>query len=644
MPTRGYRTNSFPALADERDEQTQSDTTHREERRMIQNDGGSEDLFLSLAQNRSEADGDEEQGSGSGSERHCQEAARKRKSMPEHAVLRSQPTARPWSSGYPIASTYAGSSFGGDGIQPHASRAIPSRTGSKHVSNRDSYATAGLDFRGGLRHDYTSARHLQANDALHERTRSPESARFGRRRLSLATSEGTFAMRTPQLSNHGAAHNLRRFYNAEIDSPLQSSHTPERKKSLPESDSVDSITAQSTVWDELDELKSRIKKLELTGKVPTTSGTAVSGQTNERPRTATTAPTTISSSPQHARKSAAPPSETTVGASGATGSHPLLHSALAKSKPLLSPSLYRALEATANDAVALATMTGGAGPQGTAYSAASIANGVAVSERQIRRKADSMCRNLTDLCIALCEGWTENTSSITKASPRLQQGETPPSRYMRQSSLDPEQRYTRSSPSRMLSRLEVRRSSALTTEGNATNSPRLTLNQGEEKSPNQGQKDYAAKYSRAGSSLLRSRHSRLEEDQEDDTVRAPSRAMTEINTHKPLSGRRREHSMLGEQRSPSLREVLAARRANADIAEEADNDRPYDSPSVPQEGSRRFLGRLAPAPPASDAGSSFSLSKKRRITSFEHFNSSPRTEDLPTRTASLHQRSNIVLD
>ena len=136
----------------------------------------------------------------------------------------------------------------------------------------------------------------------------------------------------------------------------------------------------------------------MTGKVPSTSGAAVSGEP-ERPRTATTAPTTIDSSPKHDKPVKKPEPEedpeevtdaNTVGGPSVANIHPNLHSALAKAKPLLNYSLYRSLEATAADALQLVAMTGSAGPQGTAFSAASIINGVTVSDRHVRRKADRL--------------------------------------------------------------------------------------------------------------------------------------------------------------------------------------------------------------------------------------------------------------
>ncbi|KAG9622360.1 hypothetical protein KCU86_g22635, partial [Aureobasidium melanogenum] len=245
--------------------------------------------------------------------------------------------------------------------------------------------------------------------------------------------------------------------------PTMSPAPTARKGSNAESESVDSVNAPSTVWDELDDLKSRIRSLEIGGK-PSPSSANATNQSFERPRTATTAPTTISSSPKHARKQSSVPADLNSSGPSTANLHPLLHSALGKAKNVVSPQLYRSLEATASDALALAAMTGSGGPQGTAFTAASMVSGAAVSDRHIRRKADSMCRNLTDLCIALCEGKSDLASPTIKPSPVIKphtQAETPSSRYARRSSLGLQDLQLRIEPPRSVSRLDSRRSSLL---------------------------------------------------------------------------------------------------------------------------------------------------------------------------------------
>ncbi|KAI9849477.1 MAG: hypothetical protein M1837_004097 [Sclerophora amabilis] len=175
-------------------------------------------------------------------------------------------------------------------------------------------------------------------------------------------------------------------------------------------ESTVSTTAPSTVWDELDDLKSRIRKLELTGKLPSSSGAAMSNASGDRPRTATTTVTTVSSSPKQGRLNSVSPSESGIGGSAAANVHPLLHASLAKSRTLLDAEVYRALETTASDALSLAALMGGSGIRSSGASA--IGYGVP-PDRQIRRKAESMCRSLTELSIALCD---EKTGSAPAPS------------------------------------------------------------------------------------------------------------------------------------------------------------------------------------------------------------------------------------
>ncbi|TQB72440.1 hypothetical protein MPDQ_006842 [Monascus purpureus] len=163
-------------------------------------------------------------------------------------------------------------------------------------------------------------------------------------------------------------------------------------------ESILSTTATSTVWDELEDLKFRIRKLEQGGMSP--SQAAVSNGSAERPRTATTTTmTTVSSSPRQARKASIRSGDsenaTTIGQV-----HPLLQTALDKAKGVLNSEVYKALETAAAEATSLSSILGG----GTALSGgASVVSGFAPSERHARRKADSLCRSLTELCLALSD-------------------------------------------------------------------------------------------------------------------------------------------------------------------------------------------------------------------------------------------------
>lgn len=368
-------------------------------------------------------------------------------------------------------------------------------------------------------------------------------------------------------------------------------------------DSVDSVAAPSSVWDELDDLKSRIRKLELTGKLPATSGAAVSNGSGERPRTATTTVTTVSSSPKHYRKPSTSPSESTVGGHTNSNLHPLLHAALAKAKDLLSPSIYRVLEATASEALELAALTGSAGPQGTLYSASSIINGVTVPDRQVRRKADSLCRSLTELCIALCEVKTNPASPAVRTTtagarrPSIQvNGDSHTPNYTQiRASVEPESgAVPRSSPSRALSRIEARRSSIMNLNGAGSVSRDPS-----QEPPNPAQSQAPNRFNRAGTSLLRTR--RATNEDEDPTLRAPSRAMTDFsqirssNRANRLSRDYNSQTPVPElQPSPSLQHTSSLRRPNGATTTTTTEGVHNPSSSLLRDGSRRYLDRQTP--------------------------------------------------
>jgi hypothetical protein len=503
----------------------------------------------------------------------------------------------------------------------------------------------------------------RSSTRYYDRTRSPEKSpelpTFGRRRPSFG-----------HLST--AYHDQRRGsqpakpQESEGDSPENSS---EAKRSAAESDSVDSQTAPSTVWDELDDLKSRIKKLELTGKIPPTSSAALvsGGSGSDRPRTATTAPTTIDSSPKQQRKS---DSDVRTGAQDTKSSgpaaltladiHPTLHIALAKAKALLSAPLYRTLEATANDALQLVAMTGSAGPQGTTFSAASIINGVTVSDRHIRRKADMMCRNLTDLCLALCEGKHEAPSIVSspiavEAPPRVS---VPKSKYSRSSLAYGED--LSKIGNRPMSRLEARKSSifGLQPGSSALSSPQASPDEVSiseyEATPSQPQRlPEARRQSRLTNRLSAPRLDRFDETGAEDDMRAPSRAMTEIGNfrspHSQQQSPRDYNSPLTNklpQRSPSLRESLTARRTNA-AAYETNREVPRVSSMNLDASRRRFTRDSTPQVLEEEAGEQDDQSQYRRRTiSIGNQYSSRRAVDFgASRTSSLsHRRPNVMVE
>ncbi|GJN77496.1 hypothetical protein PLIIFM63780_000987 [Purpureocillium lilacinum] len=229
---------------------------------------------------------------------------------------------------------------------------------------------------------------------------------YARRRASITENNSTVGARSSTYKGAAGTPNHGKSYSS---SPLVRTFDSHNRDPAPGAvegtESTASTTAPSTVWDELDDLKSRIHRLELTGKLPSTSGAAVSRLTEERPATATTTVTTMSLSPK--RQPGGQPPEGVSTTSTQREAHPILVSALVKSKPFMSPDVYRALESAANDAINLSSMMGVPGQPGPISSGASVVgSGGNVTDRQLRRKADSVCRSLTELCVALGEDVT----------------------------------------------------------------------------------------------------------------------------------------------------------------------------------------------------------------------------------------------
>lgn len=184
-------------------------------------------------------------------------------------------------------------------------------------------------------------------------------------------------------------------------------------------DSSTSTADPSTVWDELDDLKSRIHRLELTGKKPPASN---SRSSEERPPTATTNATTMSASPKRGSGGTTINHGETASNASSRDTQPILLSALLKTKGLISAEVFNAIESAANDALALTSMIGAAGQPGPISSGASVVGGYGsgVTDRQLRRKADSICRSLTELCIAL----TDEANQSKPAQPAAPTRET----------------------------------------------------------------------------------------------------------------------------------------------------------------------------------------------------------------------------
>ena len=378
-------------------------------------------------------------------------------------------------------------------------------------------------------------------------------------------------------------------------------------------ESTVSTTAPSTVWDELDDLKSRLRKLELTGILPKSSNAAMSNALNDRPPTATTTMTTMSSSPKRRQVENISPEASTVKSPGNTNIHPLLHSALAKAKPTVNANLYRALEATALDALTLAAMTGSAGSQ-EASQTASVVGPAGGIDRQLRRKADSMCRSLTELCIALAEEPPEPELPNARSRPgsndspstaQRTEAALPDPRLLRGASIEPEARAS----SRVMSRLEARRTSILGSSplyGRRESTPEVST-------PTQTVTPLGSRIDRTSTVTLRSR-AKKEPGETTNNDRPPSRAATEIGQLRPSPQSRisreytSQHPMPNNsERSPSVQSSLPQRKSYFSQVS--------TSPLTPivQPGNRRYLERSTP--PSSADSARLAEARQRRIAS-----------------------------
>ncbi|KAL9075284.1 MAG: hypothetical protein Q9161_001661 [Pseudevernia consocians] len=379
-------------------------------------------------------------------------------------------------------------------------------------------------------------------------------------------------------------------------------------------ESTVSTTAPSTVWDELEDMKSRIRKLEITGKLPASSNAAMSNTLRERPPTATTTMTTNSLSPNHRHIKSVSPEASTVKAPEIANVHPLLHAALAKTKPKINTNLYKALEATASDALTLAAMTGSASVQGVSPSTASVAGTSNGIDRQLRRKADNMCRSLTELCIALAEETSETEMVVGRIRPgskdangvsQQDEASLQDLRSFRATSDEPEFR----SSSRVMSRLEARRTSL------ALGSSPLSRRESpqEAPTPTQAVPPASSRLDRTSSVIHRIHAS---EDQGDTTSsrRPLSRATTETGQIRPSPHTRAsreytsQHPMPNHpQRSPSVQSSLPTRKSYFPAASQS----PL-TPNVPL-GNRRYFDRSTP--PSSADSSRLAEARQRRIAS-----------------------------
>ncbi|KAI6873885.1 hypothetical protein KC338_g1460 [Hortaea werneckii] len=598
----GENTPSTPSAAETSRADARGDDRVVDQELSRDGNGRKEDLFLELAQ-------DSDENNGRPPSRHERAASRlsqaaKRRSLPadaEIANVTSSGEHRPRSSG----SAIHGRAFSRPSALPSDLQRQPGphqTTPIRDSVRADDSVSVSCRSLSGRAQKYTMqpSRAYATPSLSGQRLKSPDLPSYGRRRPSFGTA--SVKSRTTELTQTK---------DGEADSQDGSlTAGSERKHSLPES-SAESQGAE-TVWDELDDLKSRIKKLELT---------ELSG-----------------------------PNLANV--------HPLLHSALAKAKSLLQPSLYRMLEATASDSLQLAAMTGSAGPQGTAFSAASIINGVTVSDRHVRRKADAMCRNLTDLTLALCDGKHEST--VAASSPLTAHSVQPsPTIRNSRSSIGPGENVNRNN-SRPVSRLEARRTSILGISAgqSVSGSPRESTDDLSNASEQEGTPKHVRappqelrRISRSNSRLLGVRSNRYGETSadEDPTVRPPSRAMTDAgsNFRNRLSGQHQSPGQCGT--SPSLRESLIARRANAG-AHDANRELPRVSSLNTDLARRRWTKEVTPPvmEEEGDAASEYtppSSHSRRRVTSMGQFRERRTLGDgVPSRTASLSSRRHMAVE
>lgn len=251
----------------------------------------------------------------------------------------------------------------------------------------------------------------------------------------------------------------------------------------------------------------------------------------ERPRTAATTATTLSSSsPKQGRRVSNPSAAASDVATTVSQVHPLLQSALAKGQHVLSREVYNALEITVTDALKLSTILSSSVPSGSV----SVANGYNPSDRQARRKADSVCRSLTELCLALSEEQLNQQRPVSHdGGPHSQRqngiGEESPATpsYQRSGSHEPEGTVRRrSTTTRVPARLDTRRSSLANI---AANGPPSALPESKQ-TPSPSTEGPTRRLSRLSTS---SRIRRLQMGDENEETGPPtrsiSRAATEIN-------------------------------------------------------------------------------------------------------------------
>ncbi|EAU29804.1 conserved hypothetical protein [Aspergillus terreus NIH2624] len=451
----------------------------------------------------------------------------------------------------------------GSGLRSPASRVNSEQTASPDQLRLNTYDNPLHSNNGSPSTPYSSLSYSYAASAhpLDDHSRSHHSGYVSSSRSTIGLPRSRFSRVSPDASPRASETNAER--RASLQDPRAYRHSTlstirgSRHTSTSEAteraqqehdrtrhdgtESTLSTTAPSTVWDELEDLKSRIRKLELTGKLPPSSQEAISSASNDRPRTATTTVTTVSSSPRHGRKTSGPSNESDT-ITIHSQIHPLLQSAMAKAKSVLSKEVYAALEVTVTDALALsALLNSGKTPSGSV----SVLNGYSSSERQSRRKADSVCRSLTELCLALSDeqlrrqqaSGAEGSHGVHHCNNADEGTATPTLSFSRSTSQEPEGLSRRKSTTHAPSRLESRRTSlatigAVPTE-NVQNEKKISESSyGAKPTPSPGSSAPASRLSRLSTSL-RTRRLQQEDDnseQRSSHIRSLSRSMTDIGS------------------------------------------------------------------------------------------------------------------
>lgn len=205
-------------------------------------------------------------------------------------------------------------------------------------------------------------------------------------------------------------------------STMRSSHVDATDESMSEPPPV--------AYNELEDLKSRIRNLELTRR-----------QSNHRPSQVESIPERPSTSMSMSRPRNVPgsPLNEMRSPSHFSKSQSLLQSALSKAENRVSRDVFVALEAAAQDAMDLSTLSVSTN---TATYSSSYAPDNPITDKRFRRTADNLCRSLTELCIALCE---DGTPSDMRSESRMSMRRASRESLYQQSQSGMSSTYTRSS-------------------------------------------------------------------------------------------------------------------------------------------------------------------------------------------------------